>query len=270
MNSFIRQSAVLVIAGGCICLVFGPAMPAVAASVSLSVAHVVPIFGDAVPSDADIVVLRNNRHELSSEPYDSLVIGIITLNPALSFQSTDIENGYPVAESGIIKVNVTTENGAITAGDYITTSSTPGAGMKATRSAVVVGIALENYSDSSQKGPIDVDMQLKPTTILSTGDTFAGTKDAFSKIRDAFSLSAIAAADEPSKIIRYVIASLITLISIIFAFYMFGRTANAGVVAVGRNPGARRSIGLAVIFNVFMTLTVSFTGLALSYAILIL
>jgi len=51
----------------------------------------------------------------------------------------------PVALVGRLPVKVTNENGPINVGDFITTSSTPGHGMKATEAGRVVGMAIGNF-----------------------------------------------------------------------------------------------------------------------------
>ena len=55
----------------------------------------------------------------------------------------------PVALVGRVPVNVTNEGGAIATGDYITTSSTAGKGMKATKAGRVIGMALADFSGTS-------------------------------------------------------------------------------------------------------------------------
>ena len=63
----------------------------------------------------------------------------------------------PVALVGRVPVNVTNENGPIQVGDFITTSSTPGYGMKATEPGRVVGMALGGFN--GENGQVMVQVQ---------------------------------------------------------------------------------------------------------------
>ena len=89
----------------------------------------------------------------SSTPYDTKVIGI-TSNNYGDFSSTghnviDAEDHpLPVALNGRVPVKVSLENGEIEPGDFLTSSSTPGVAMKATRPGQVIGKALESFDGS--------------------------------------------------------------------------------------------------------------------------
>jgi hypothetical protein len=62
----------------------------------------------------------------------------------------DLTGLKPLALAGRVPVKVTTENGEVHAGDYVTVSdTTPGAGMKATDAGEVVGQALDDYDPST-------------------------------------------------------------------------------------------------------------------------
>lgn len=75
---------------------------------------------------------------LSTQKYDRKVIGVISgangISPGMLMgQEGSIAHGkYPIAIVGRVYVKANTENGAIVPGDFITTSTTPGEGMKAT------------------------------------------------------------------------------------------------------------------------------------------
>jgi len=60
----------------------------------------------------------------------------------------------PVALVGRVPVNVTSEGGSISVGDFLTTSSTPGKAMKATRAGRVIGMALGSFD--GEKGQVMV------------------------------------------------------------------------------------------------------------------
>ncbi|MEK7604898.1 MAG: hypothetical protein AAB478_00020 [Patescibacteria group bacterium] len=88
----------------------------------------------------------------SSTPYQGNVIGIMSNNYG-DFTSTghgvikDEDNPKPVALNGRVTVKVSSENGNIQPGDYITTSSIQGVGMKSTKAGMILGRALGSYSN---------------------------------------------------------------------------------------------------------------------------
>ena len=77
---------------------------------------------------------------------------MVSTKPSLNLNDNIELNGAPLALSGIVPVNVTNENGAIRAGDFITASSVSGYGMKATSGGTVVGKALEDLK--SERGQV--------------------------------------------------------------------------------------------------------------------
>ena len=84
----------------------------------------------------------------SRKAYDDQVLGVISTKPGLVIGDADQMNeGMPVivALSGRIPVKVNDESGQVKAGDYITSSSQQGIGMKATKAGVIIGQALTDY-----------------------------------------------------------------------------------------------------------------------------
>jgi hypothetical protein len=94
----------------------------------------------------------------STKAYDDQVVGIISTKPGLLLGEEEAgQTGYSaiVALAGRVPVKVSTENGPISVGDYLTSSSTPGVAMKATKAGRVIGQALEGY-DSPEQGLVKV------------------------------------------------------------------------------------------------------------------
>ncbi|QQS44667.1 hypothetical protein IPM65_03660 [Candidatus Roizmanbacteria bacterium] len=85
--------------------------------------------------------------------YDDNILGIISTDPNQLYGDDGVfdpsENPVPVSLAGRVPTKVSLENGPIRTGDYITSSSTPGVGMKATRAGRVVGIALQDFTGGS-------------------------------------------------------------------------------------------------------------------------
>lgn len=86
----------------------------------------------------------------SKESYEPSLIGVVSTNPneviGKNFNSS--ENPRPVALNGRVPLKVSSGNGSIAPGDPLTSSSTPGVAMKATKSGAIVGKALQSYDGS--------------------------------------------------------------------------------------------------------------------------
>jgi len=80
------------------------------------------------------------------------VLGIVSANPGMRLSSSaQPSNGavwVPIALAGRVSVKVSTENGPISVGDPLTSSSLPGVAMKATKAGNIVGTALGAYSST--------------------------------------------------------------------------------------------------------------------------
>ncbi|MBN2015702.1 hypothetical protein JW766_02620, partial [Candidatus Dojkabacteria bacterium] len=98
--------------------------------------------------------------------YNDDVLGIISTKPALAIGGTDNsgKSGVPVALTGRVPVKVTTSNGAIQPGDFLTTSEIPGVAMKATKSGYVIGKALTGLEEGEGVVLVFVERGYKPFT----------------------------------------------------------------------------------------------------------
>jgi len=84
------------------------------------------------------------------------LIGVISTKPGVVL-GNDVIDGKPVALAGRVPVKISNENGHIKIGDYISISSIAGVGMKATSSGVMIGQALEDFSDQSDYEIVETD-----------------------------------------------------------------------------------------------------------------
>ena len=83
--------------------------------------------------------------------YESKMLGVVSSiyeHEAPGEGLRKAEHYHLLALAGRVPVKVSTENGPIVIGDSITSSSTPGVGMKATEAGRVVGIALSSYDST--------------------------------------------------------------------------------------------------------------------------
>lgn len=107
--------------------------------------------GEVVSMDPErgIFVKRNNK------AYNSLAIGAISEKPGLllgGFNGDQFKNEKQVAVAltGRILVKASAENGRINQGDYVTSATSEGRIMKATRPGPVIGQALEDWDESKE------------------------------------------------------------------------------------------------------------------------
>ena len=239
------------------------AVPAFAADVPLGgIATYVQVVSKNV-QNGDIVSSGNGGYVLSQTSYDPLMFGVVVLKPALSLRDTSVKNATPVVISDRVQVRVSTINGSIKKGDFITTSLTPGVGQKADKSGYILGNALEDYTvgDPKKIGLIFVSLNIRS----SLPSTAVG-----SNLIEAIKLGAAANFLTPLASLRYLFAGIVALTSFALGFIFFGRVARSGVEAVGRNPLAGRLIIASILFNLFLTLAIMLIGLVIAYLILVL
>lgn len=230
-------------------------------NISLGIANYVQIKGSDI-KNGDIISSAQTGYVLSKTPYDPLVIGVVSTNPAVSLNIEGSEKDtYPVVSAGNVLVNVTSQNGNIKAGDLITSSTIPGVGMKAKETGYVIGRALDDFSDANKAevGSINVALNLHYSYSSSNTPT---------SLKDLFSLSVLATYESPSAVFKYVVAGIVIMLSFILGVVSFGRVANTGVEALGRNPLAGKMIQFGIVLNVLITLSIIVAGFGMAYLII--
>jgi hypothetical protein len=119
---------------------------------------------DPMSTDAFPAVSKTNKS------YDNKLAGIITTKPGMVLEDeTTRGSSKPklgVALAGRVPTKVTTQGGVIKQGDPITSSSTVGFGMKATKQGAIVGKALEEFNPSQGKGEIIACPKGTPSNIV--------------------------------------------------------------------------------------------------------
>lgn len=238
-----------------------PQMIFAADSISLGIANYYPVEGSNI-KNGDIVSFSNKGYFQSSKPYDPMVIGVVVSKPAVSLSlANPAKNSYPVVSSGNVEVNVASVNGNIDVGDLITTSSVKGVGMKATKTGYVIGSATTSYSSSDPKavGKVMITLNLHYAYLNSS---------TLSSLKDVFNLSLLATYESPSAVFKYAIAGIVIVLSAIIGFLSFGRAANTGVEALGRNPLAGKFIEFGIFLNVLITIGIIAAGLGIAIFII--
>jgi len=125
----------------------------------------------------------------STTPYQKELIGIISTKPGITLNSDAKADSthlyvYPVALQGRVPVKISSINGAIKAGDNITSSSIPGVAMDASGSGQIIGKALESYTDPNPNDVgqimvfVNLSSQTSPTAITDSGNIMAASESA--------------------------------------------------------------------------------------------
>jgi hypothetical protein len=233
-----------------------------AQSKSLGTAYPIVIIDKDV-KDGSIITSTAKGYAMAKAAYDPNMYGVYTESPALYLQNADDKQAKPVMSSGQTSVLVSTINGNIKKNDLITTSIIPGVGQKANKNGMVLGIALQDYSNSNQKvtGKIMVAINLHFATSLGDIKT-----NAWEVLRSGSDLNNLSQGTS----FRYLLAAIIALASFGIGFTYFGRVTSKGVEAMGRNPLASRTIQLNVILNLILMIVIILAGLGIGYMILIL
>ena len=204
--------------------------------ISVSVNNQNALNGDIICSDA-------KGYGLCQNEYDSSIYGVIDDNPTTAIEVGNLQNSHLVLSRGEINVRVTSVNGNIKTGDFVTSSKTSGVGELATKTGYVIGTALSAYSsnDKTAVGTIKVSINIHPRTDIA-GTTRGNLIDLLRNGLAGLGVSPLSA-------LRYILASIMVLISFGIGFIYFGRIAITGVEAIGRNPLAGIRIQTSVISN---------------------
>jgi len=231
------------------------------------VANYLPVEGDEI-SDGDMVVLDGDVFKRSYKQYDSDVYGVVNIEPAVGLSIEPGENKQPIINDGVVHVKVSSANGNIPSGSYITTSDIPGVGMLATVPGVVLGTALQEYTsdDPNAVGQIKVVIDLRYVTLLDGREL--QERSVAEQARQVLQAGAATIITEPNTALKYAIAAVVAMLALALGFIVFGRSATHGIMAIGRNPLAKKSILLAVSFNVFMVVVFAGAGVAVAFFIL--
>src|SRR5579859_8179743 len=118
-------------------------------------------------TEGDLICAEPKGYQLCNIPYQTTLYGAVTTAPAVAIDNaTASASSQLVVFRGKALVKVSTQNGPIKIGDFITTSTSKGIGQKATQNGYVIGSALEAWdaSDSKTIGTIAVSLNIFLTT----------------------------------------------------------------------------------------------------------
>jgi len=213
--------------------------------------------------DGDIITSTANSYKRATSAYDPQIFGVVSLKPAVYFKDLTATHDVPVISSGVVLVRVSSQNGNIAVGDFITSSANPGVGEKATDNGFVLGRAEQSYTSNNSQKVTEILVTLQPHYAQITNNIVHN-------VYSTFTFGFSEASSSPLGIIRYFVAGIVTLLSFFFGFRFFARASNRGVEAIGRNPLAKQAILFSVFINTIITISIMFLGVAISYLILVL
>ncbi|MCX6783695.1 MAG: hypothetical protein NT141_01295 [candidate division WWE3 bacterium] len=241
--------------------------PAQAAVLSSDSMAKIVVINNASAKPGNIVSFKAGNFELSKLDYDIDLRGVIG-EGALTF--SDGSGNYSVIGSGAAEVIVGLANGPIAKGDFVTSSPVEGIGQKATYSGMVLGQALADFSSNNKSDtgliPVALNIHFVSLSSKSTGSFVSQLGTSMLSLLD---VSKLAAMEQPSKALRGILAVIVMTIALAITFTNFGKVAQKGVEAAGRNPLAGRLITINVIINVGLALGTCAIGLLLAYLLLV-
>ena len=173
-------------------------------------------FGSVIRYDEDA-----NIYQLSAGRSDPAVYGVTAERPTVVYVTT--ATAVPVVHEGAAQVLVSLENGPIARGDVLTTANTRGQAMRADVSEpIVFAVALEAATEpglvlahiGSDRAQI---VQEQRAAITAEGGIIVSTA-------------------------RAILATVLVLGAVGFLLYSFRSIMTTGVISIGRNPRARRSV----------------------------
>lgn len=229
--------------------------------------------------DGDIVSYTDQGLVLSSRDHDDKVFGVISSNPIVAFRRQDL-SGMPVVRNGTVLVNVSTANGPIKTGDFITTSFFAGKGEKSTVSGYIIGIALQDFSENdgepasyTPSGGGEAKQVRAGKINLAVKIEFAelNTARSANRLLDALNLAFFRNTQDPEKfvnVLRYILAGIAVIISFSIGFFTLARTIPKAMEALGRNPLARTTIQFGVILNIGFTIGIAAIGIVAAIILL--
>jgi F0F1-type ATP synthase membrane subunit c/vacuolar-type H+-ATPase subunit K len=231
-----------------------------AQSFTTHVASMIEVSGEV--RDGDLVCSTLDGLLACNAEADTGMFGVVTQNPAALIRDRMVENAHPIVSTGMARVRVSSRNGVIRKGQYITSSEIPGVAQLATENGYVFGTAMEDYliEDPAEIGMI--------STVINI-HLEAGLSSARSNLIAVLQQSRKAPVFAPLDSLRYFIAALLVITSFVMGFIYFGRTTAVGVEAIGRNPLAKKQIQSSMLMHFVVTFVVIGIGLVSAYFILI-
>ncbi|MBI2593630.1 hypothetical protein HYW44_03230 [Candidatus Daviesbacteria bacterium] len=230
-------------------------------------------------ADGDIVSYTDQGVVLSERDHDDKVFGVIDLNPLVSYKRQD-GSGMSIVRNGTVDVNVSTANGPIKAGDFITTSFFKGKGEKSTVSGYIIGVALQDFGDADGETASYTPPEGGGAKQVKVGKINLAIKIEFAELNtarsanrllDALNVAFFRNTQDPEKfvnILRYILAGIAVIVSFSIGFFSLARTIPKAMEALGRNPLARTTIQFGIVLNIIFTVGIALVGVVAAIILL--
>ena len=215
---------------------------------------------------------------INADEYERLHGVVISANESVVLLGADGEQVY-VASGGRFPALVSSQNGNVSVGDYISLSSVDGIGMKAGDfEPVILGKAIEGFDGSNTsnvKSTITVKNSNGETQQLAVGivtvDITIGKNPMLKSNNDlptALKRASEAIAGKPVSPIRVYISLVIIIIAAALAGSLIYSAVRSSITAIGRNPLSKRAIIRGLFQVVIIGLLIFVSGLFGVYLIL--
>ncbi len=232
------------------------------------VAYKVLVENSQSVSDGTLVSLVEGVYVIADLDNLDDLAGVINFNPQLEIDTVGDPLALPLVKSGIAYVRVSSENGPISMGAVLSLSSQSGVAALATGSRLTtLGRTMESF-DGEGEGLIKVDVAIQNPVGLMNSEGMKTVDVARESFFELFKVFQNASQVPAPQAFKFVLAGLVLLATILFGFFTFGRVAQRGVEAIGRNPLAKNTILVGLIINVAISITVIFSGLVAAYYII--
>jgi hypothetical protein len=208
---------------------------------------------------------------LSTDNAEKMLGVIVNPNDAPVTLSLDGQQVF-VATTGRYDVLVTTQNGDIKAGDYITISSLNGLGMKVDdKNPVVVGRALADFDQQNAIGRTEVgDVQV---TIGRVQTDIAVSRNPLQRptqanVPEFLARAAETVAGREVSALRIYLSLAVFIISVLAAGSLMYSGVRSGIISIGRNPLSKKSIIRGMLQVIVVGLIIFISGVFGVYLIL--
>jgi len=216
---------------------------------------------DSIEPGRVVALVVSDKNSVEPAPADdpTRILGVVVEQTASPITVQQATQNVFVATGGVYPVLVSTENGSIAAGDYLSMSSTDGIAAKVKGQAVVVGWATQNFDGKSG----DVSSGKNGSVIGKISVQVAPGKNP--QLREDIFVPALlrkigeAIAGKPLSANRIYAALVIFIITAVIAFGLLWVGVRSGMIAIGRNPLSKHSI-MQSLTQVIVASVIVFTG----------